>query len=96
MNHLPTSQHAPEQANSFKGPSTASKGKLSQKPQQEFSGKGIDKLLHVVIEVNPYIAPKTQTVKWAEVAQHVQIYGTCIGHEAEKDPVNFASISGKL
>jgi hypothetical protein len=59
-------------ANSFKGLSTASKDKLSQKPWQEFFRKDIDQLLCAVIEVNLYIAPKTQvTVKWAEVAQHV-------------------------
>ncbi|KAF8480624.1 hypothetical protein JB92DRAFT_2837596 [Gautieria morchelliformis] len=68
-----------------------------------FSLRDLDQLLHAVIEVNPYMAPRAKLGEhWKEVARRVQESGSCLNREPDTLKNKVASLlawvelSGKL
>jgi hypothetical protein len=78
-NVLPNQERA-----SPKGKKLPSKPKSTRKPREDFSGNDIDNLLRAMIEVDPFMAPRSQvSTKWKEVATKVQDQACCLGRDAD-------------
>jgi hypothetical protein len=67
-----------------KGKKLPSKPKPTCKPREDFSGNNIDNLLRAVIEIDPFMVPRSQvSAKWKEVATKVQDQACCLGRDAD-------------
>ena len=56
----------------------------TRKTRAEFSHSDINKLINVVININPFMCKRSQTkAKWQKVLQTIQAEGGCIGRDWE-------------
>jgi hypothetical protein len=78
-NTSPNQEHT-----SPKGKKSPLKPKSTHKPHEDFSGNDINSLLQAMIEVDLFMALRSQvSTKWKEVATKVQDQACCLGHDAD-------------